>query len=61
MRPDGADERARARSVRSILDQFKNCVAPDADDVRSVLRRVRVSSWSDYFEEITFLESELCA
>uniref|UniRef100_A0A0E0M0N3 RING-type E3 ubiquitin transferase n=1 Tax=Oryza punctata TaxID=4537 RepID=A0A0E0M0N3_ORYPU len=60
VRPDGADERA-ARSVRSILDQFKDGVAPDADDVRRVLRRVRVGSWSDCSEEIAFLESELCA
>ncbi|BAF24963.2 U-box domain-containing protein 19 [Oryza sativa Japonica Group] len=60
VRPDGADERA-ARSVRSILDQFKDGVAPDADDVRRVLRRVRVGSWSDCSEEIAFLESEICA
>ncbi|XP_040383621.1 U-box domain-containing protein 18 [Oryza brachyantha] len=60
VRPDGADERA-ARSVRSILEQFKDGVAPDPEDVKRVLRRVRVGSWSECSEEIAFLESELCA
>jgi hypothetical protein len=61
MQPDGANEVERAaRSMRSILDQFKNGVTPDADDLRQVLRRVRINSWSDCSEEIAFLESELC-
>ncbi|KAL5200856.1 hypothetical protein ABZP36_035210 [Zizania latifolia] len=59
VRPDSADERA-ARSVRSILEQFKDGVAPDAEDVRRVLRRVRIGSWSECSEEMAFLESELC-
>uniref|UniRef100_A0A0D9XD84 RING-type E3 ubiquitin transferase n=1 Tax=Leersia perrieri TaxID=77586 RepID=A0A0D9XD84_9ORYZ len=60
VRPDAADDRA-ARSVRSIVEQFRDHggVAPDSDDVRRVLRRVRVGSWSDCSEEIAFLESEL--
>ncbi|GJM98919.1 hypothetical protein PR202_ga15971 [Eleusine coracana subsp. coracana] len=56
--PDAADERA-ARSVRSILEQFKCGVSPDAEDVRRVLGRVGVRTWSDCSEEIAFLEDEL--
>ncbi|GJN34112.1 hypothetical protein PR202_gb22753 [Eleusine coracana subsp. coracana] len=56
--PDAGDERA-ARSVRSILEQFKCGVSPDAEDVRRVLGRVGVRTWSDCSEEIAFLEDEL--
>ncbi|KXG35540.1 U-box domain-containing protein 19 [Sorghum bicolor] len=58
VRPDAGDERA-ARSVRSILEQFKSGVSPDAEDVRRVLEHIGVRSWSDCSEEIAFLEDEL--
>jgi hypothetical protein len=58
VRPDAGDERA-ARSVRSILEQFKSGVSPDAEDARRVLEHIGVRSWSDCSEEIAFLEDEL--
>ncbi|KAL6655932.1 hypothetical protein ACP70R_006758 [Stipagrostis hirtigluma subsp. patula] len=60
VRPDAGDERA-ARTVRSILEQFKCGVSPDAEDARRVLGRVGVRSWSECSEEIAFLEDELRA
>lgn len=58
VRPDASDERA-ARSVRSILEQFKSGVSPDAEDARRVLEHIGVRSWSECSEEIAFLEDEL--
>ncbi|WVZ64803.1 hypothetical protein U9M48_014275 [Paspalum notatum var. saurae] len=58
VRPDAGDERA-ARSVRSILEQFKAGVSPDAEDARRVLEHIGVSTWSECSEEIAFLEDEL--
>ncbi|XP_066390190.1 U-box domain-containing protein 19-like [Miscanthus floridulus] len=58
VRPDAGDERA-ARSVRSILEQFKSRVSPNAEDARRVLEHIGVRSWSDCSEEIAFLEDEL--
>ncbi|CAN6195772.1 unnamed protein product [Urochloa humidicola] len=58
VRPDAGDERA-ARTVRSILEQFKTGVSPDADDARRVLDHIGVSTWSECSEEIAFLEDEL--
>ncbi|CAL5081258.1 unnamed protein product [Urochloa decumbens] len=58
VRPDACDERA-ARTVRSILEQFKSGVSPDAEDARRVLEHIGVRSWSDCSEEIAFLEDEL--
>lgn len=56
--PDAGDERA-ARSVRSILEQFKCGASPDAEDVRRVLGRLGVRTWADCSEEIAVLEDEL--
>ncbi|CAN6204344.1 unnamed protein product [Urochloa humidicola] len=58
VRPDAGDERA-ARTVRSILEQFKSGVSPDAEDARRVLGHIGVRTWSDCSEEIAFLEDEL--
>lgn len=58
VRPDAGDERA-ARSVRSILEQFKAGVSPDAEDARRVLEHIGVSSWWECSEEIAFLEDEM--
>ncbi|KAJ1289513.1 hypothetical protein BS78_02G170200 [Paspalum vaginatum] len=58
VRPDAVDQRA-ARSVRSILEQFKAGVSPDAEDARRVLEHIGVSTWSECSEEIAFLEEEL--
>ncbi|CAN6182145.1 unnamed protein product [Urochloa humidicola] len=58
MRPDAGDERA-ARTVRSILEQFKTGVSPDAEDARRVLEHIGVRTWSECSEEIAFLEDEL--
>lgn len=58
VRPDAGDERA-ARTVRSILEQFKSGVSPDAEDARRVLRHIGVRTWSECSEEIAFLEDEL--
>ncbi|CAL5074531.1 unnamed protein product [Urochloa decumbens] len=58
VRPDAGDERA-ARTVRSILEQFKSGVSPDAEDARRVLEHIGVRTWSECSEEIAFLEDEL--
>ncbi|KAF8647999.1 hypothetical protein HU200_065034 [Digitaria exilis] len=58
VRPDPGDECA-ARAVRSILEQFKSGVSPDAEDARRVLEHIGVGTWSDCSEEIAFLEDEL--
>ncbi|PUZ70570.1 hypothetical protein GQ55_2G242400 [Panicum hallii var. hallii] len=58
VRPDAGDERA-ARTVRSILEQFKSGVSPDAEDARRVLKHIGVRTWSECSEEIAFLEDEL--
>ncbi|KAF8688294.1 hypothetical protein HU200_042252 [Digitaria exilis] len=58
VRRDAGDERA-ARAVRSILEQFKSGVSPDAEDARRVLEHIGVGTWSDCSEEIAFLEDEL--
>ncbi|TKW32952.1 hypothetical protein SEVIR_2G200400v4 [Setaria viridis] len=58
VRPDAGDERA-ARTVRSILEQFKSGVSPDAEDARRVLQHIGVRTWSECSEEIAFLEDEL--
>ncbi|KAI4993137.1 hypothetical protein ZWY2020_007450 [Hordeum vulgare] len=60
VRPDAGDKLA-VRSVRSIMDTFKRGVAPEADDVMRVLRRIRVESWFQCSEEIAFLDGELSA
>ncbi|KAM0849104.1 hypothetical protein ACQ4PT_053945 [Festuca glaucescens] len=60
VRPDAGD-RLAARSVRSIMDQFKKGVAPEAEDVMRVLRRIGVETWSQCSEEVAFLDSELAA
>ncbi|XP_051187395.1 U-box domain-containing protein 18-like [Lolium perenne] len=60
VRPDAADELA-LRSVRSIMDQFRKGVAPDAEDVVRVLRRIGVQTWSQCSEEVAFLDGELAA
>ncbi|EMS68567.1 U-box domain-containing protein 19 [Triticum urartu] len=59
VRPDAGDKLA-VRSIRSIMDTFKMGVAPEADDVMRVLRRIRVESWF-VAEEIAFLDGELSA
>ncbi|VAI17780.1 unnamed protein product [Triticum turgidum subsp. durum] len=60
VRPDAGDKLA-VRSIRSIMDTFKMGVAPEADDVMRVLRRIRVESWFQCSEEIAFLDGELSA
>uniref|UniRef100_A0ACD5XS13 Uncharacterized protein n=1 Tax=Avena sativa TaxID=4498 RepID=A0ACD5XS13_AVESA len=60
VRPDAGD-RLAVRSVRSIMDQFKKGVAPEAEDVMRVLRRIGVRTWSECSEEIAFLDGELSA
>ncbi|KAM0839215.1 hypothetical protein ACQ4PT_060457 [Festuca glaucescens] len=60
VRPDAADELA-VRSVRSIMDQFTKGAAPEAEDVRRVLRRIGVETWFECSEEIAFLDGELAA
>ncbi|OEL34515.1 U-box domain-containing protein 19 [Dichanthelium oligosanthes] len=58
VRPDAGDERA-ARSVRSILEQFKSGVSPEAEDARRVLEHIGVRTWSECSEEIACLDDEL--
>ncbi|XP_062194223.1 U-box domain-containing protein 19-like [Phragmites australis] len=58
VRPDAGDERT-ARSVRSIMEQFKSGISPDAEDARRLLNCIGVRSWLECSEEIAFLEDEL--
>ncbi|KAG8047275.1 hypothetical protein GUJ93_ZPchr0008g12323 [Zizania palustris] len=58
VRPDEDNCRA-ARSVRSMLTQFRSGATPDAEDVRLVLGRIGIASWWDCSQEVAFLEAEL--
>ncbi|CAM0951206.1 unnamed protein product [Alopecurus aequalis] len=60
VRPDAGD-RLAVRSIRSIMNQFKKGVAPEAEDVMRVLRRIGVQSWLECSEEVAFLDGELSA
>ncbi|XP_008793868.3 U-box domain-containing protein 19 [Phoenix dactylifera] len=60
IKTDPADHRA-VRSVWSMLTQFKNGVAPARSDLRRLLDRLHIRTWSDCNEEIAFLEEEIFA
>ncbi|KAJ0965456.1 hypothetical protein J5N97_026594 [Dioscorea zingiberensis] len=55
---DAADERA-AGMVTSILNQFKNGYAPARQNVEQVMNHLKIRSWAECSEEISFLETEL--
>ncbi|XP_073001140.1 U-box domain-containing protein 18-like [Typha latifolia] len=48
-----------ARSVKSILFQFKNGVAPDEGHLRRILDHLDIRTWCDCNKESSFLEKEL--
>lgn len=48
-----------ARSVRSILALFQSGESPDPSDLRRVLNHLNITSWSDCFGEVAFLEAEI--
>lgn len=54
---DPVDESA-SNDVLSILSRFEKRVAPDWCDLRWVLDRLEIRSWSECQKEIKFLESE---
>ncbi|KAJ6794942.1 ubiquitin-protein ligase [Iris pallida] len=58
LKPDPADERA-AEAVRSALAAFAGAVPPDGVELKALLRRLQVRSWSDCGDEIAFLEEQL--
>ncbi|KAG1326974.1 U-box domain-containing protein 19 [Cocos nucifera] len=60
MGTDPADHRA-VRSVWSILNQFKNGVAPARSNLKRVLEHLHIRSWTDCHEEVAFLEEEIFA
>ncbi|KAF3329694.1 U-box domain-containing protein 18 [Carex littledalei] len=47
------------RTVRSVLNQFKQGLDPDQQDLKRVLDHLQIRNWSDCDDELSFLEQEL--